>query len=123
MQENQQLQIQICEHLSNLINHLDQKINYINSSITILDQKMNQIITKMEGSNLEYEFDTNTKRKLSQARKEKEFNRILEREKKLWENEYAEQDRLIDLERQKWEKEYHEMKLHKDEDHSFSYLS
>jgi hypothetical protein len=127
--QDQQLQMQIGEYLSNLITQLDQKINIINSSMIILDQKMNQILLKMDAftndnyKNNSIEFDTDTKRKISQVKKERELNRILEKEKKIWENECAEQDRLIELAREEWEKENRQMKTNIDEDHSYSYLA
>ncbi len=127
--QDQQLQIQIGEYLSNLITQLDQKINILNSSMITLDQKMNQILVKMESvtndnyKNNPTEFDTDTKRKISQVRKERELNRILEKEKKIWENECAEQDRLIELAREEWEKENRQMKHNMDDDHSYSYLA
>jgi hypothetical protein len=38
------------------------------------------------------EFDPDTKRKISTARKERDYQRLLEKEREQWEKEYQQQD-------------------------------
>ncbi len=125
-----ELQIQIGEHLSNGIMQLNQKIDGLIMALYNLEMKVECIFERVEKiQNLNQQpnqhndsFDTDTKRKISEIKKEKDFQRLLDKEKKLWEKEYHEQEQKLSIARQEWESEAleNQMKLDKI---NFSYLS
>jgi hypothetical protein len=132
---NHELQIQIGEHLSNGIIQLTQKIDNMLMALCNLEMKVDYIYEKVENIQTIYNyknqnntntntntFDTDTKRKISDARKEKDLQRLLDKEKKLWEKEYLEQDRILSEARQQWESEEKDKQMKLDEI-KFSYLS
>jgi hypothetical protein len=126
-----ELQIQIGEHLSNGITQLNQKIDAMIMALYNLEMKVECIFEKVEKiQNLNQQpnqqhndsFDTDTKRKISDIKKERDFQRLLDKEKKLWEKEYHEQEQKLLLAREEWESEAKENQMKLDEI-KFSYLS
>ena len=125
---NHELQIQIGEHLANGITQLHQKLDNMVIALCNLEMKVEYIfekvenITKNQGNHSYDSFDTDSKRKISDIKKERDFQRLLDKEKKLWEKEYLEQEQKLSLARQEWEAEEleNQMKLDKIK---FSYLS
>lgn len=127
-----ELQIQIGEHLSNGITQLNQKLDSMIMALYNLEMKVECISERIEKiQNQTYQqnqnhsndsFDTDMKRKISDVKKERDFQRLLDKEKKLWEKEYLEQEQKLSLARQEWEAEEleNQMKLDKIK---FSYLS
>lgn len=130
-----ELQIQIGEHLSNGITQLNQKIDAMIMALYNLEMKVECIFEKVEKiqnlnqqpnqqPNQQYNdsFDTDTKRKISDIKKERDFQRLLDKEKKLWEKEYHEQEQKLSIAREEWEAEAKENQMKLDEI-KFSYLS
>ena len=125
-----ELQIQICEHLSDGIIQLNNKLDNMIMALYNLEMKVECIFERVEKlqnqtnqqSHSNDSFDTDTKRKISDIKKERDFQRLLDKEKKLWEKEYLEQEQKLSLARQEWEAEEieNQMKLDKI---NFSYLS
>ena len=117
---NQELQIQIGEHLADGIRQLHQKIDNMLMAFCNLEMKVEYIFQKVENINKNQDdsFDTDSKRKISEIKKERDFQRLLEKEKKLWEKEYHEQEQNLLNARQEWED--NQMKL---DDIKFSYLT
>jgi hypothetical protein len=106
---NQDLQIQIGEHLADGIRQLHQKLDNMLMAFCNLEMKVEYIFQKVENMNMNMNkthddsFDTDSKRKISEIKKERDFQRLLEKEKKLWEKEYMEQEQQLLLARQEWE--------------------
>lgn len=104
---NQDLQIQIGEHLADGIRQLHQKLDNMLMAFCNLEMKVEYIFQKVENMNMnknqDDSFDTDSKRKISEIKKERDFQRLLEKEKKLWEKEYIEQEQQLLLARQEWE--------------------
>jgi hypothetical protein len=125
-----ELQIQIGEHLSDGIIQLNNKLDNMIMALCNLEMKVECIFEKVEKiQNQTYQqnysndsFDTDMKRKISDIKKERDFQRLLDKEKKLWEKEYMEQEQKLSIARQEWEAEEleNQMKLDKI---NFSYLS
>jgi hypothetical protein len=96
--------------------NLETKVEFIFERVEKLQNQTNQ------QSHSNDSFDTDMKRKISDIKKERDFQRLLDKEKKLWEKEYLEQEQKLSLARQEWEAEEleNQMKLDKI---NFSYLS
>jgi hypothetical protein len=125
---NHELQIQIGEHLANGITQLHQKLDNMVIALCNLEMKVEYIfekvenITKNQGNNSYDSFDTDSKRKISDIKKERDFQRLLDKEKKIWEKEYMEQEQILLDAREQWETEAKENQMKLDEI-KFSYLS
>ncbi len=125
-----ELQIQICEHLSDGIIQLNNKLDNMIMALYNLETKVEFVFERVEKlhnqtnqqSHSNDSFDTDTKRKISDIKKERDFQRLLDKEKKLWEKEYLEQEQKLLLARQEWETEANENQMKLDEI-KFSYLS
>ena len=125
-----ELQIQICEHLSDGIIQLNNKLDNMIMALYNLEMKVECIFERVEKiqnqthqqNHSNDSFDTDTKRKISDIKKERDFQRLLDKEKKLWEKEYLEQEQKLLLARQEWETEANENQMKLDEI-KFSYLS
>jgi hypothetical protein len=127
-----ELQIQIGEHLSDGIIQLNQKLDNMIMALYNLEMKVESIferVEKLQNQTQSYHqshsndsFDTDMKRKISDIKKERDFQRLLDKEKKLWEKEYIEQEKKLSIARQEWEADAleNQMKLDKI---NFSYLS
>lgn len=123
-----ELQIQIGEHLSDGITQLNNKLDNMVMALYNLEMKVEFIFERIEKIQTHQQnhsndsFDTDMKRKISDIKKERDFQRLLDKEKKLWEKEYLEQEQKLSLARQEWEAEEleNQMKLDKIK---FSYLS
>ena len=125
-----ELQIQIGEHLSDGIIQLNNKLDNMIMALYNLETKVEFVFERVEKlhnqtnqqSHSNDSFDTDMKRKISDIKKERDFQRLLDKEKKLWEKEYLEQEQKLSLARQEWEAEEleNQMKLDKI---NFSYLS
>jgi hypothetical protein len=72
------------------------------------------------GNNVEYE--TELKRKISAVKKERDFQRLLEKEKIQWEKDYIEQDEKLQQAKEEWQQEMSEKKEYM-ESVSCSYIS
>jgi hypothetical protein len=125
-----ELQIQIGEHLSDGIIQLNNKLDNMIMALCNLEMKVECIFERVEKiqnqthqqNHSNDSFDTDMKRKISDIKKEREFQRLLDKEKKLWEKEFMEQEQKLSIARQEWEAEEleNQMKLDKI---NFSYLS
>ena len=125
-----ELQIQIGEYLSDGIIQLNNKLDNMIMALYNLETKVECMFERVEKlqnqtnqqSHSNDSFDTDMKRKISDIKKERDFQRLLDKEKKLWEKEYLEQEQKLSLARQEWEAEEleNQMKLDKI---NFSYLS
>jgi hypothetical protein len=125
-----ELQIQIGEHLSDGIIQLNNKLDNMIMALYNLETKVEFMFERVEKlhnqtnqqSHSNDSFDTDMKRKISDIKKERDFQRLLDKEKKLWQKEYLEQEQKLSLARQEWEAEEleNQMKLDKI---NFSYLS
>lgn len=129
-----ELQIQIGEYLSDGIIQLNNKLDNMVMALYNLETKVECMFERVEKiqnqiqsqshqqSHSNDSFDTDMKRKISDIKKERDFQRLLDKEKKLWEKEYLEQEQKLSLARQEWEAEEleNQMKLDKI---NFSYLS
>ena len=134
--ESHQLQIQIGEYLVSLLSQLDQKINNIDSRLARLENnQLNYVVLvdllkKIEShlnqahSNTNSDYDLELKRKISVVKKERDFQRLLEKEKLLWEKEYKEQEELLIKAKEAWEKEvFDKLSSIKEENDECSYYS
>ncbi len=135
--ESYQLQIQIGEYLVNLLSQLDQKMNTINEVISSIDSRL----SKLENMQMNYtiyvdslqrlnkcgngnenenqynshtEYENELKRKISVVKKERDFQRLLEKEKIQWEKDYKEQDEKLAEAKQEWEHQMSEKKAYID---------
>ena len=146
--ESYQLQIQIGEYISNLVQQLDQKMNTISEQINNIEGNIENIssrLSKIENVNMTLmlninscinsninstinkkhdnsEFDPDTKRKISIAKKERDYQRLLEKEREQWEKEYQQQDLLLARAREEWEKERHKKNMELN-NNPYSYIS
>jgi len=147
--ETYQLQIQIGEYLVNLLSQLDQKLNTMNDIINNIDSRLTRLennqlnyivlvdlLKKIESylnqsnnnnnnhSNINNDYDFEIKRKISVVKREKDFQRLLEKEKLLWEKEYKEQEELLIKAKEEWEKEvFEKLSVLKDNTQECSYYS
>jgi hypothetical protein len=138
-----QLQIQIGEHLSNGIQQLDYKLNNVLGIFNTLSEKIDLLQNKVatlesrfdthishltvnykNKAQFDESFDTDTKRKVSAAKKERELQHILEKEKERWEQEILEKEQIVIKARELWEHEKNSIRM-EDEivDHQLSYIT